>query len=45
MAEKEHSEIQDLYSWLFSLGRGADVEKATKDEAFYLKMLEEYKNR
>ncbi|SDB57368.1 Rpn family recombination-promoting nuclease/putative transposase [Butyrivibrio sp. INlla16] len=38
-------EIQDVYSWLFSMGRGADVEKATKDEDYYQKMLEEYKNR
>ncbi|WP_026659856.1 Rpn family recombination-promoting nuclease/putative transposase [Butyrivibrio sp. AC2005] len=43
--EKGHTELQDVYGWLFEVGRGADVEKATKDEEFYQQVLREYKSR
>ena len=37
------SNTNKLYSWLFSQGRSADVEKATTDEAFLNSLFEEYK--
>lgn len=43
--EEEHTEIMDVFNWLFDSGRSADVEKAIKDKEFYQKVLEEYKNR
>ena len=39
------AEVKDVFSWHFSSGRGSDVERATKDEAFYNEVLKEYKNR
>ena len=39
------AEVKDVFSWLFSSGRAGDVERATKDEAFYNEVLKEYKNR
>ncbi|WP_026529133.1 PD-(D/E)XK nuclease family transposase [Butyrivibrio sp. VCD2006] len=41
---EEHAELQDVYRWLFSSGRGSDVERATNDEEFYNELLKEYKS-
>ena len=35
-------EANDLYSWLFSINRGGDVQKATSDPLFFTKLLAEY---
>lgn len=34
----------DLIAWLFDNGRGADVEKASKDSQYLSKLFEEYAN-
>ncbi len=38
------TEVIDVFNWLFSSGRGSDVERATKDKGFYNKVLKEYKS-
>ena len=38
------NKINDLYSWLYSNGREADVKKALTDPAFMKELLKEYNN-
>ncbi len=40
--DKGENKINSLYSWLFDLGRGSDVERGSKDPVFLKKLLKEY---
>ncbi len=33
--DEEHTEVMDVFNWLFGVGRDSNVERATKDEEFY----------
>ena len=42
MKEEGRNEITQLFAKLFSLGKGKDVEKATKDPNYMQKLLKDY---
>ena len=42
MEEEGRNEITQLFAKLFSLGKGKDVEKATKDPNYMQKLLKDY---
>ena len=42
MQEEGRNEMTQLFAKLFSLGKGKDVEKATKDPNYMQKLLKDY---